>query len=200
MSLDLQFFSAFLSKEGIAKQNRFKVFFTMPDALGGNIDLRLTFRAESASIPGRNIATIDDQRDTIGPQRKIGYAPSYENFSATLICNRSLGEKDKLDRWLDLVVGDYRVRNVISDNNVNVGYYNDYVGTIEVEQYDETGAPTYRVRLSEAYPISITSLESSWSSSDTHKITAAFAYRYYQSVNSIRPTRPIAKLNVPDSL
>lgn len=179
MPLNLENFSASLANNGFAKQNRFEVFFYFPPALGG-VDIEMTLRAESATMPGRNILTIDDHRGAVGPIRKIGYNTSYENFSTTLVCNRFFDEKEKLERWLDLIVGDFRTRNgAVTSESFKVGYYRDYIGTIEVQQYDELGTPTYRVKLLEAYPVTISSLDNNWGSSDIHRLTATFAYRYY---------------------
>lgn len=176
--MNISQFKATLSSRGFARKNRFEVFFTLPPAVSG-VDLEMTLRAERASFPGRSIMTIDDHRGTIGPQRKIGYAPMYDTFSTTLICNRFMDEKEKLERWLDYIVGDYRGRNIVSSGNFGAGYYNDYTGTIEVQQYSETDAPMYRTKLIEAYPISLNALDLDWGSSDIHKVDATFAYRYY---------------------
>jgi len=199
MPSNIQNFIAALSRKGFAKQNRFDVVITPPQRLG-LISPEFTFRAESASFPGKSITTIDDHRGTLGPIRKIGYNEMYENYNITFICDRDLTEKEILEQWMDLIVGNFRVDNQnITSSNYNVGYYDDYKGTIEIQQYDETGRPTYKMKLLEAYPTNVSSLEASWASSDIHKVTGTFAYRYYQvdSYLNRNRNRP-PELSVPD--
>jgi hypothetical protein len=190
MPSNIQNFISLLSFKGISKQNRFDVIVTPPTLLGP-VNPQLTYRAESASFPGRSINTIDDQRDTVGPMRKIGYFSMYEAFSITFVCNKDLEEKETLEKWMDLIVGTYRTsRSGLASGNFKAGYYNNYIGTIEVFQYDEQNNLTYKIKLLEAYPTSINTLETNWNSSDVHKIVGTFSYRYYQYDDFRNPKPP----------
>lgn len=151
----------------------------------GSLIEDLTFRIEETEIPGRSVQTID-YRDH-GVMRKIGYNAQYADIAITIICSRDLKEKELFDNWQDLIVGNHR-NNGGSDaeraRQFNAGYYDDYVGRMDIIQYDRLGKKTYHVKLEEVYPLQVSPLQVSWSNPELQKLNVTLAYRYYTKVRS----------------
>jgi len=188
MAFNIKQFSSQIANKGVSKESQFEVRIFFPQILGaqGGLDAELTLRAESASIPGRTSQTIDDARDVTGPVRKIGYAPIYVPMDITFLCDEELNVKEKMDSWMDIILGNHRVAGAGQRNSTklfNPGYYSDYIGTIEILKFNETGQKVVTTKLLEAYPFSIALLNLSWESEALQKLQVQFQYRYYEQLN-----------------
>lgn len=187
MAFNVTQFTSEISKHGVSKESQFEVRIFFPQKVeGGGLDRQLTLRAESASIPGRTSQTIDDARDVTGPVRKIGYAPIYVPMDITFLCDEELNVKEKMDSWMDIILGNHRVAGAGQRNSTklfNPGYYSDYIGTIEILKFNESGEKFVTTRLLEAYPFSIALLNLSWESEALQKLQVQFQYRYYEQLN-----------------
>ena len=185
MAFNIKQFSSQIANKGVSKESQFEVRIFFPQSLGG-LDAELTLRAESASIPGRTSQTIDDARDVTGPVRKIGYAPIYVPMDITFLCDEELNVKEKMDSWMDIILGNHRVAGAGQRNSTklfNPGYYSDYIGTIEILKFNESGQKVVTTKLLEAYPFSIALLNLSWESEALQKLQVQFQYRYYEQLN-----------------
>jgi hypothetical protein len=187
MAFNINQFSSQIANKGVSKESQFEVRIFFPQKVeGGGLDRQLTLRAESASIPGRTSQTIDDARDVTGPVRKIGYAPIYVPMDITFLCDEELNVKEKMDSWMDIILGNHRVAGAGQRNSTklfNPGYYSDYIGTIEILKFNETGKKVVTTKLLEAYPFSIALLNLSWESEALQKLQVQFQYRYYEQLN-----------------
>jgi hypothetical protein len=192
MAFNITQFTSDIRNRGVSKESQFEVRIFFPDTLiiggqfAGGLDAGLTLRAESASIPGRTSQTIDDARDVTGPVRKIGYAPIYVPMDITFLCDEELNVKEKMDSWMDIILGNHRVAGAGQRNSTklfNPGYYSDYIGTIDILKFNETGEKVVTTRLLEAYPFSIALLNLSWESEALQKLQVQFQYRYYEQLN-----------------
>ena len=185
MPFNITQFTSDIANRGVSKESQFEVRIFFPQSLGG-LDAELTLRAESASIPGRTSQTIDDARDVTGPVRKIGYAPIYVPMDITFLCDEELNVKEKMDSWMDIILGNHRKAGAGQRNSTklfNPGYYSDYIGTIEILKFNETGKKVVTTKLLEAYPFSIALLNLSWESEALQKLQVQFQYRYYEQLN-----------------
>ena len=63
-----------------------------------------------------------------------------------------------------------------STDSYDFNYKEDYVGDIEISQYDQMNEETYRVMFNEIYPISVGQLGLDWNAEGYHKLTVTFAY------------------------
>ena len=93
-------------------------------------------------------------------------------------------EKRVLDRWNDLCVG---VRK-----NFNVGYYDDYIGELDVYVLDRSGKHrTYHMHYHEIYPKTVAAVELNHSTTNaTLRITASFEYAYWTTKGVHRGSMP----------
>ena len=179
MAINLQRFVSSMNAQPPARTSDFEVRIFCPK-IGSSDDL--TFRAENISLPGRNVVTADNM--DVGPQRKIGYNALYPEISISFILDERYQQKEYFDRWIDLVVGPHRVQKNPGGNRFNAGYYDDYKGTIDIQNFSRTGQPTYMTSLIEAWPMSIAAIQLDWSSEEITKLNVSFTYRYYEQIKN----------------
>ena len=177
MAINLQRFVSTMNARPPAMASDFEVKIFCPKI--GSRD-ELTFRAENVSLPGRNVATAENL--DVGPQRKIGYTVLYPEVTISFILSERYNEKEYFDRWIDEIVGPHRVQKNPGGNKFNAGYYDDYKGTIDIQNFSRTGQPTYITTLKEAWPISMAAVQLDWGSTDMSKLGVTFTYRYYEQV------------------
>jgi len=171
--------SSFLSsfKGDIARPNRFDVTINAPIPLLPYIatSRNLTFRCESAQLPSRTFATTD-QKFGANPIEKHAYQSNYNESEMTFIVSDNMSEKIFFDAWME-----YINPTISFDFN----YRNDYISTLQVNQYSVDNKLTYSVNLIDAFPVSVNQLDLDWSNEGHHKLAVVFAYRYWQN-NSIQ--------------
>ena len=64
-----------------------------------------------------------------------------------------------------------------------MGYYDDYVGGIQIYQLDEKDKRRYGVELVECFPKTVTEQQLSYATAtDIQKISVSFAYRYWKNL------------------
>ena len=175
MPISLNRFVSTMNARPPAKSSDFEVKIFCP-FLGSSDEL--TFRAESVSLPGRNVATAEFM--DVGPQRKIGYTALYPEVTISFILSERYDEKEYFEKWIDEIVGPHRVQTNPGGSRFNAGYYDNYKGTIEIQNFTRTGQPSYKTKLIEAFPLSTAAIQLDWSSEEFSKLQVNFAYRYYE--------------------
>jgi len=186
---------------GISKQSNFDVVVNLPPGIlmserSQSAFNSLRFRIESADLPGRQIRTSEHKTHGYGLTSKIGYDVTYPDVSITMLCGADLGEKSFFQAWQSAVVGNHSRQSDIRAHQ-SLGYYNDYVSSVGIVQYDTKGVPKYSMALAEAFPVIINSLPLTWGSEDLHRLTVQFTYKHFTEVDE--PPRgkgaPINKFN-----
>lgn len=135
---------------------------------------QLTYRCESAQLPGRTFATMEQK--TYGPIEKFPYLTTYTDIDLTFIVDGDMQQRLLFDAWLNYINPQY---------NNNFRYKSDYSTVITVNQYNSTNELVYSVNLYDAYPISMNQLDLDWSAEGYHKLSVTFAYTYWQN-NSLQ--------------
>lgn len=142
-----------------------------PDYLDFKSYAHLKFRCESTDIPGRLLATTESKE--YGPLRKIPYAGIYSDLTATFIVSDSMLEKNIFEDWHKKIVD--------NETDSDVEYYNNFIGSLRITQYNKTGAETLRIRIDEAYPVNVSAMPVSWTEQNAyHKLQVEFAIRYWR--------------------
>jgi len=172
---------------GISKQSNFQVVVNTPPKIllsdrSKNAQDNIRFRVESAEFPGRTIQTSNYKSHGYGLNSKVGYDVTYQDVTLTFLCGADLGEKSFFHAWQSMVIGNHS-RNDDITRHQSLGYYNDYVSSLGIVQYDTQNKPTYAMALAEAYPISVNSMPLSWSSEELHRLTVQFAYKYFKETD-----------------
>ena len=151
MSFAINEFLGRVSQHGTAKQSLFQVRINPPrklkDRYGGQVTSEhLRFRVSDVEIPGRSVQTIDSLQD-IGAVRKIGYNAQYQPVTTSMMLSDDMRERVFFQDWQSMVVGDHGSDQLSGSanphpsagSNWSAGYYNDYISSLVIETFDETG-------------------------------------------------------------
>jgi hypothetical protein len=160
----------------LARSSRFDVNIPIPLSMLPYVSSAksLTYRCESAQLPGRTFATAEQK--TYGPIEKYPYLTSFTDIDLTILIDDDMNQKVLFDAWLNYINPQY---------NNNFRYKGDYATILTVNQYDVTNKLSYSVNLYDAYPISINQMDLNWSDEGVHKLVVTFAYTYWQN-NSLQ--------------
>lgn len=178
-----------------ARANRFGVNITCP-ALG--LPNGFGIRCTDCQIPGRQLEVGDFS--TYGPTVKYPYNVSNDGqeISFTFFCDSTFADRFVIDAWMSLIYagkmpppkeGEDEVEKQI-DGMSSIGssahptwaYYNDYVGEIEIEQFNRSGKKSLIHTLYEAYPVSMAPIPlSSATTDEVMKFECTFAYRTWDA-------------------
>ena len=145
----------------------------MGEALGNGTVRSTSLRCEAISFPGRNLDTTPDT-NIYGPTREIVDGYSYAPITGTFQCSSDMKEKTYFETWQRLAY---------NPQTWSMGYYHDYVGTIQIYQLDEQDKRRYGVELVEAFPKTIAEQALSYDATNQiHKVSVSFSYRYWKNL------------------
>ena len=187
------------SKDGMSRPNRYEVTLFPPSGtrgskgLGSNIFTKIMgdllgdgtvratgLRCESISMPGRNMDGTEDT-NIYGPTREIVTGYSFGDVNAVFQCSSDMREKKYWETWQRLCY---------NPQTFDIGYYNDYTGSVEIHTLDEQENRRYGVKLIEPYPKSIAAQSLSYSTNDSYQtIDVTIAYRYWVNLTD-EPSSP----------
>lgn len=175
MPFDVSEFIANIDDGAFAPVANFEVIITPPQGLRSDVDaMSLSYRSDATVIPGRRLQT--KPFSAYGPPREMVVGSETSGVSVRLKCSEDLREKKFFQLWQDLAVSDARMRSAATEDMFDIRYYRDYVGTVEIYQYDVMDQVTYRCQLLEAYPQIVSDLDSSWDNDEFHRILVTFMY------------------------
>ena len=145
----------------------------MGEALGNGTVRSTSLRCETISFPGRNLDTTPDT-NIYGPTREIVDGYSYAPINATFQCASDMREKTYFETWQRLAY---------NPQTWSMGYYHDYVGTVQIYQLDENNKRRYGVELVEAFPKTIAEQALSYDATNQiNKVSITFSYRYWKNL------------------
>ena len=177
------------STDGMSRKNRYEVTLYPPtgargsrgntsnvfskimgDLLGDGTVRATGLRCESISLPGRNMDSTADA-NIYGPEREIVTGYSFGDIDATFQCSSDMREKKYWETWQRLTY---------NPKTFDIGYYNDYVGTVDIHTLDEQENRRYGCRLVEAWPKSIGPQQLAYNDNNTYQtVEITIAYRYW---------------------
>lgn len=163
-------------RKDVARPHKFDVNVNIPLVLIPYISgaRQLVYRCESASLPGRTLATTEQK--TYGPIEKYPYLNTYTDIDLTFIVDDDMEQKVLFDAWLNFI-------NPLYNNHIR--YKQEYATILTINQYDVTNKLSYSVNLYDAFPVSMNQMDLDWSGDGYHKLNVTFAYTYWQN-NSLQ--------------
>lgn len=219
MSFSPKILKAFQSAIGeVARPCHYVVFIMPPPALlytspsGGPLVVAamaaltagtIGLMAESASIPGKQLATTPFTM--YGTTMKMPYGTLYEDFNVTFMCSKSMVERTFFDLWTSFIH---------NPHNNNMNYLDTYTSSIVVVKVNdvsflEDAIPITALnavsvwQLENCYPVTIAPQELSYGADDYLRLDVQFAYRkWISAVDSIAnlmlpgPPSPIANIGI----
>ena len=141
----------------------------MGDLLGDGTVRATGLRCESISLPGRNMDSTPDT-NIYGPEREIVTGYSFGDINATFQCSSDMREKKYWETWQRLTY---------NPKTFDIGYYKDYVGTVDIHTLDEQERRRYGCRLVEAWPKSIGPQTLGYGDGTYQTVEITIAYRYW---------------------
>lgn len=169
-------FISFVKRNGVARQNRFRLTFNLPqsviDKMGQELgtsfadgfvrqgitesqnrvnsstlsSYALAVMCQSVTLPGTTVSTQDMVAQN--STRKMPFDKSYTDFECTYISSGNMIEKKVFDSWI----------GVMFNKDHTVAYFDDYVVDILVEVLNEADQVVYTYKLTECYPSAINPL------------------------------------------
>ena len=187
------------STDGMSRKNRYEVTLYPPtgargsrgntsnvfskimgDLLGDGTVRATGLRCESISMPGRNMDSTPDT-NIYGPEREIVTGYSFGDINAVFQCSSDMREKKYWETWQRLTY---------NPKTFDIGYYNDYVGTVDIHTLDEQERRRYGVRLVEAWPKTIGAQSLGYADNNTYQtVDITIAYRYWVNLTD-EPSSP----------
>ena len=141
--------------------------------VGGQDVKDVSYQCNSIEFPPRTIDIAADE-NIYGPARKIAQGYTYGDITGKFYCHNDMREKKFFETWQRLS---------FNPQTFAMGYYDDYVGTIQIFQLDEQDNRTYGVKLIEAFPVSINDQSLSYAENSSYQtIGVNFKYRYWQNL------------------
>ncbi len=172
--------STFHSEDGYAQPNRFEVLIMRPGSSASE-SRQVSMRCESINLPGRNLNSATDS-NIYGPTREIVNGVTYaEDITMTFQASSNLEERVFFEEWQALA---------FDERSWNVGYYNDYVSTVDIYVLDKQNNRRFGIKLHEVFPKTINATDLSQSANnEIIKIGVVFAFRYWTTldINRQRP-------------
>ena len=180
--------SIYRTNEGYAQPNRYEVLILPPMSRGGgnlvNVfkgkekesNVRnISMRCESVNLPGRNMTTSSDT-NIYGPARDIVEGVTYaEDITCAFQSSSGLEERVFFENWQ---------RQAFNEKTWNLGYYNDYVGELEIYLLDKNDQRRYGLKIWEAFPKTINPIALSYSTNnEIIKTEIVFSWRYWTNID-----------------
>lgn len=154
--------------------NRYKVILENPGNGGNVLETifgldNISYYCPTVSLPGVTLATID--RLIYGESRKIVHSRTSSDLSIDFLFDGEGKNREFFEKWT----------NLIHNKKSNfVSYYDDYISNLTIEVLDETNEPIARIKVNEAYPVSIAEMDLSYSAEDFMTIKTNWNYHTYE--------------------
>ena len=165
---------------GYAKPSRYEVIIAPPPGYsakvkGGPKDVVRKTSLEMAAVafPGVQLQAEEDT-NIYGPPRKIVRGQTFAEIVTQIRCSADMKEKNFIDTWQRLAA---------PRTDFSVGYYSDYVGTMQIFQLDQEDRRRYGVELVECYPINMAEQALDYSTQNAIQfLNVTWAYRYWKNL------------------
>ena len=180
--------SMFHKSHSYGRPNQYEIQLHPPASptLAGHNVRDISLKAESITLPGRGLQIqLASMGAIIGPQREFVTEPTYaEDINITFQATNGLDERKFFEDWQQLA---------FNPTTFDVGYYNNYIGTIDMYLLDMNDKKTYGLRINECYPKSVVGTELRYGpSSELIKTTAVITFRNWEPLAANNPTQGLA--------
>jgi len=168
------------AKEGFASPNNYEVIITGPSRQQANsLDIRkISLSCEAVTMPAQALETSPDD-NVYGVSREVVTRPSYAgDITMTFQTTSELEERVFFEEWQQLA---------FDPTTWDVGYYDDYIGVVDIYLLDKQNIRRYGVRLHEAYPKEVQGILLSYAqSTDILKVSVVMNFRYWDTLDENR--------------
>lgn len=179
MPFNIDTFKASLENDGYLKNSHFQVAFNPPTLMGNsfNITDMIRFRAESISVPGISIQTVDNYRYGVGPTQKFAHNANFNESRITMITDINGLIYNFWHEWARGIfqhsgteINDSRIPTYTNE------YKNNYTTTIQIVVFDMYGDPVKVINLYNAFPTSINDIPMNWNDNNITKLNVSLTF------------------------
>ena len=149
-----------------------KTFRRFSRIVGNQVNLH----CKSITMPGHDLKAQDIQHGS-APGRQMVQSHDYAGtILSTFYLDSHLRERHFFEMWQNLAV----------DNETHkAGYYDDYIGSLEILQLGLDDEITYGIKATEVYPTTIAPIEYSYDDANTIALqTVQFQYRQWHNMTT----------------
>jgi hypothetical protein len=152
----------------------------------------LTLQCEQAVLPGYQINTVEQK--IFGAPFTAAATPVYEPLQLTFISAGDMWERKFFEDWMEFILpkgsSKLSVENLINRGGIGraaglARYRADYISTIQVIQFHDTGIPSARYTFEEVFPIQMQSQQLNWGDDAIHRVNVTFSYRTWSREKNI---------------
>ena len=185
----------FRDGEGVAKPSGYEVLFFPPVGASqtpSNVNTffrqmfknitdgdqrEVSMQCHKIEFPGRNLDSTPDT-NIYGPSREIVSGFSFAEITASFYQSNNYKEKQFFETWQRLCY---------DPNTFAMGYYDEYVGKIQIYSLDNDGLRRYGVELIECFPKTIAAQQlDALPSTVAQTCDVSFSYRYWKNLTDER--------------
>lgn len=163
-------FIANIKTNGLARLNRYKVFFVPPVNVEPNNLENILLLCDQAQLPGLNYSTVPVR--TFGEFRETPYERLYDTANFSFLVDQNMYVKFMFDAWM------YQIQDF---ETKQFNYYSNYITDIEIHVEDLEDNSKYKVVLYEAYPKTIGPVQMDYASKDIMRLNVTMQYRNWES-------------------
>ena len=180
----------FRGRDGYAKPTKFEVIITPPSGYRGSgqdsnnifganlnsqrdIIRKVSMETSQVSFPGMTLESVEDT-NIYGPTRKVVTGQTFAEISTSVRVSADFKERNFFDDWQ---------RIAANRSDFSVGYYDDYVGTMQIFQLDHEDIRRHGVELVECYPSTIGELQADYGNLNSiYLLPVPWSYRYWKNL------------------
>lgn len=214
MPFNIQNFISHINQTGTLKNNSFEVRIAMPEMLragiqgivGRQTEDMIRLRAEKVTLPGINMDMTETKRYGVGPVSKAPTNVNYTNINIEFLETQNQQIYKLFYEW---VTTTFDFTGAGGGRNPPVPRYNTeyaryYSTDMTIDVYRQDSQRVSRIRVIDAFPISISDKSLSWSDNNsTNKVDVAFQFKEwlidnYETVPTPRTTvRDVVPITLP---
>lgn len=157
----------------------------------------LTLQCEQAMIPGYTINTVEQR--VFGNPFSIAANPAdYAPLELQFISMGDMWERKFFEDWMEFIMpkgSERRYSNDIVSELFNVDgteraagtaiYRNQYISTIQVISFHDTGIPNARYTYDECYPVAVAPAQLNWGDDGISRVNVTFKYTTWSRERNI---------------
>ena len=134
---------------------------------------KTSLRCSQIGFPSRALDTVPDT-NIYGPVRKVVQGYTFPDLQSIFQCSSDMKEKKLFETWQRLAY---------NPQTWSMGYYDDYVGTMDIYQLDEQDKRRYGVQLVECFPTTIGEQALDYAAQGTFSTVAiTWSFRYWKNL------------------
>jgi len=178
--------AGFRTDDGYAMPSRYEVILTPPSAgfnlssleqqrIGEQKDVvrKVSMEMSQVAFPGMTLETQEDT-NIYGPPRKIVVGQTFAELTTSIRVSQDFKERNFIDNWQRLAA---------NRADFSVGYYDDYVGTMQIFQLDQNNRRRHGVELVECVPTTVSELAADYANQNAiHLMSVTWSYRYWKNL------------------